>query len=215
MRTQPSVNVKQEVGNADCSFYRERGKRAMDFSLAFACLILLGAPMLLIGWIILLVDGSPALFKQQRVGQGGRLFTIVKFRTMCNRTQAGSSITVASDARVSRLGKLLRRLKLDEFPQLINVLKGDMSFVGPRPDVPEYVDQLQGKSRVILLLRPGITGPATLAFRNEEQLLAKAVDPKKYNDEVVFPEKVRLNIEYFKAITLKNDLELILKTVFS
>jgi lipopolysaccharide/colanic/teichoic acid biosynthesis glycosyltransferase len=107
----------------------------------------------------------------------------------------------------------LRRLKLDELPQLFNVLKGEMSFVGPRPDVPGYADRQQGEAAQILQLRPGITGPATLAFRNEEELLAQAKDPQRFNDEVIFPEKVRLNLEYLKNMSLLGDIGCILKTI--
>jgi lipopolysaccharide/colanic/teichoic acid biosynthesis glycosyltransferase len=197
------------------SFYLNYGKRLVDIMLALVGLLLFGVPMLFVALVILLVDGSPMFFGQRRVGLGGKLFTLHKYRTMRNRKDAGSSITVAGDPRVSVLGRTLRQFKIDELPQLFNVLRGDMSFVGPRPDVAGYADQLQGEARVILLLRPGITGPATLAFRNEEELLARVADPKAYNDEVIFPEKVRLNMEYAKAVTLRNDVGLVLRTIFS
>jgi len=166
-----------------------------------------------IGLLVWLVDGSPVLFRQKRVGQNGELFTIYKFRTMTNRPTAGTSITVAGDARVTAFGKWLRRFKLDELPQLLNVLKGDMSFVGPRPDVPGYLDRLQGEEARLRELRPGITGPASLAFRNEEDLLAEAPDPVAFNDRVLFPEKVRLNLEYMKRISFSSDVGYILKTM--
>jgi lipopolysaccharide/colanic/teichoic acid biosynthesis glycosyltransferase len=126
---------------------------------------------------------------------------------------AGSTITVAGDTRVTALGKWLRRFKLDELPQLFNVLKGEMSFVGPRPDVPGYMDRLKGEAVCLLELRPGITGPASLAFRNEDALLAQAADPVEFNDRVIFPEKVRLNLEYMKSISLVSDVGYILKTL--
>jgi lipopolysaccharide/colanic/teichoic acid biosynthesis glycosyltransferase len=166
-----------------------------------------------VGLLIRWSDGSPVLFRQQRVGRQGTLFTIYKFRTMTNRPVAGSSITVAGDARVTAIGAWLRRFKLDELPQLWNVLKGDMSFVGPRPDVPGYLDKLQGNEARVRELRPGITGPASLAFRNEEALLAQAADPVAFNDRVLFPEKVRLNLEYLDAISLVSDIGYILKTL--
>jgi lipopolysaccharide/colanic/teichoic acid biosynthesis glycosyltransferase len=202
-------------GESCCGFYQRRGKHLLDLALASLGLLVLGVPMLFVGLVIVLVDGSPVLFRQHRVGRGARPFVIYKYRTMRNEPQAGTTVTVAGDSRVTWLGKILRRLKIDELPQLINVLKGEMSFVGPRPDVPGYADRLQGEARSILLLRPGITGPATLAFRNEEEVLAKVSDPKTYNDETVFPEKVRLNMEYARAVTLRKDVELILKTIFS
>ena len=194
-------------------FYLACGKRCFDFALSVAGLFLFGIPMAGVGLLIWLVDGWPVLFRQKRVGQNGELFTIYKFRTMTNRPAAGTSITVAGDARVTTFGKWLRRFKLDELPQLLNVLKGDMSFVGPRPDVPGYLDRLQGEEARLRELRPGITGPASLAFRNEEDLLAKAPDPVAFNDRVLFPEKVRLNLEYMKRISFSLDFGYILKTV--
>ena len=144
---------------------------------------------------------------------GGRLFRIVKFRTMVV-SNAKNPITVAGDSRITKTGAFLRRYKIDELPQLWNVLVGEMSFVGPRPDVPEYMNRLKGEERAILDLRPGITGPATLAFRDEEKLLASVDDFQKYNDEVIFPEKIRLNLEYIKDASILYDFEMILKTVF-
>jgi len=122
-------------------------------------------------------------------------------------------VTVAGDRRVTSFGGWLRRFKLDELPQLFNVLKGEMSFVGPRPDVPGYMDKLQGEAAALLQLRPGITGPATLAFRNEEALLAKTADPQAYNDQVIFPEKVRLNLQYLNSMSLARDLGCIIQTL--
>ena len=194
-------------------FYRAYGKRGFDLALSVIGLVLFGVPMAALSLLIRLVDGSPVLFRQQRVGRGGKLFTIYKFRTMTNRPVAGSSITVAGDARVTAIGKWLRRFKLDELPQLLNVLKGDMSLVGPRPDVPGYVDQLEGEEARVKEVRPGITGPASLAFRNEEALLAQAADPIALNDRVLFPAKVRLNLEYLDAISFVSDIGYILKTV--
>jgi lipopolysaccharide/colanic/teichoic acid biosynthesis glycosyltransferase len=194
-------------------FYRAHGKRWVDLALSAAGLLLAGIPMAAVGLLIRWSDGSPVLFRQQRVGRQGTLFTIYKFRTMTNRPVAGGSITVAGDARVTALGAWLRRFKLDELPQLWNVLKGDMSFVGPRPDVPGYADKLQGNDARVRELRPGITGPASLAFRNEEVLLAQAADPVAFNDRVLFPEKVRLNLAYLDSISLASDIGYIFKTL--
>jgi lipopolysaccharide/colanic/teichoic acid biosynthesis glycosyltransferase len=193
--------------------YATHGKRWFDVVLSAIGLFLFGIPMLGVGWLIWLVDGSPVLFRQKRVGQNGELFAIYKFRTMTNRPATGTSVTVAGDARVTSFGKWLRRFKLDELPQLLNVLKGDMSFVGPRPDVPGYLDRLRGEEARLRELRPGITGPASLAFRNEEDLLAEAPDPVAFNDRVLFPEKVRLNLEYMKRISFSSDVGYILKTM--
>ena len=156
-------------------------------------------------------DGG-VLFRQRRVGQYGRLFTLVKFRTM-KSGHNGSCVSVAGDSRITPLGAFLRRYKLDELPELWNVLKGDMSFVGPRPDVEGYADRLQGDDRRILELKPGITGPATLKYRNEEELLALQPDPERYNDEVLYPDKVRINREYLSTRTFWGDIGIILKTL--
>ena len=156
-------------------------------------------------------DG-PVLFRQQRVGQYGRLFTLVKFRTM-TAGHHGSAVSVAGEARITPLGATLRKYKLDELPELWNVLKGDMSFVGPRPDVPGYADRLQGDDRRILTLKPGITGPATWKYRHEEELLAAQADPQRYNDEIIWPDKVRLNRAYAEHHTLAGDIKLILQTL--
>jgi lipopolysaccharide/colanic/teichoic acid biosynthesis glycosyltransferase len=132
---------------------------------------------------------------------------------MTNRRQSTSTITVAGDVRITPVGRCLRRFKLDELPQLYNVLVGQMSLVGPRPDVPGYADRLQGEAARLLELRPGITGPATVAFRDEEQLLAAARDPVAYNDQVLYPAKVQLNLDYLKKISLREDLRWILRTL--
>lgn len=156
-------------------------------------------------------DG-PALFRQERIGRFGKPFRLVKFRSMAGN-QTGETVTVAGDPRITPLGAKLRRFKLDELPELWNVLIGDMSFVGPRPDVPGYADALTGDDREILLLRPGITGPATLKYRNEEELLASVEDPKRYNDEVIFPDKVRINRYYLHHPSFLMDIRMILATL--
>lgn len=158
------------------------------------------------------MPGERVLFRQQRVGKDGKLFTLVKFRTMSDG-HGGSSVSVAGEDRITPLGARLRRYKLDELPELWNVLTGDMSFVGPRPDVPGYADALTGDDREILQLRPGITGPATLKYRNEEQLLASVADPQRYNDEVIFPDKVRLNRYYLHHRSIATDLLMIIATL--
>lgn len=176
---------------------------------------------LLLIWPLLLVlvlmirrsmPGAPAIFKQQRVGKDGRLFTMYKFRTMVPH-HSGSSVSVAGEDRITPLGKTLRRYKLDELPELWNILIGDMSFVGPRPDVPGYADCLEGEDREILNLRPGITGPASLKYRDEEELLAKVEDPIAYNNEVIYPDKVRLNRYYYHHYSFVMDLRMIFATI--
>jgi lipopolysaccharide/colanic/teichoic acid biosynthesis glycosyltransferase len=176
---------------------------------------------LLLIWPLLLVlvlmirrsmPGAPAIFKQQRVGKDGRLFTMYKFRTMVPH-HSGSSVSVAGEDRITPLGNTLRRYKLDELPELWNILIGNMSFVGPRPDVPGYADCLEGEDREILNLRPGITGPASLKYRDEEELLAKVEDPIAYNNEVIYPDKVRLNRYYYHHYSFVMDLRMIFATV--
>lgn len=176
-------------------------------------LILLLPALLIVGILIRIkMPGGPALFKQKRIGQYGRLFTMYKFRSM-TVFHSGSSISVRGESRITPLGAKLRKYKLDELPELWNVLIGDMSFVGPRPDVPGYADKLEGDNRRMLLLKPGITGPASLKYRNEEELLAEQEDPQRYNDEVLFPDKVRINIEYLDNWSFWNDIKIIIYTI--
>ncbi len=171
-------------------------------------------PVLLIVAVLIRVKmpGGPVIFKQKRVGRKGKLFTMYKFRSM-TVGHGGSSVSVAGESRITPLGAKLRHYKLDELPELWNVLTGDMSFVGPRPDVPGYADQLRGDEREVLKLRPGITGPASLKYRDEEDLLALQPDPQKYNDEVIFPDKVRINLYYLHHYSFVKDIEMIFCTV--
>lgn len=158
------------------------------------------------------MPGGPVFFTQERVGRNGKLFTMYKFRSM-TVSHSGSSISVAGESRITPFGAKLRKYKIDELPELWNVLIGDMSFVGPRPDVPGYADMLKGEDRDILKLRPGITGPASLKYRNEEELLSHVDDPIKYNNEVIFPDKVRINLYYLHNYSFWTDIKLILCTV--
>lgn len=176
--------------------------------------------LLLIWWLLIVVailikvkmPGGPALFRQTRIGRHGKPFTIYKFRTM-TVGHGGSSVSVAGESRITPLGAVLRRYKIDELPELWNVLIGDMSFVGPRPDVPGYADCLQGDDREMLELRPGITGPASLKYRNEEELLAAVDNPQEYNDTVIYPDKVRINRYYLHNYSFVKDIEMIVCTV--
>lgn len=172
------------------------------------------SPVLLVTWILIHVkmpDG-PAIFKQKRVGRNGRTFTMYKFRSM-SAHHGGSSVSVAGESRITPLGAKLRKYKIDELPELWNVLIGDMSFVGPRPDVPGYADNLEGENRNILRLRPGITGPASLKYRDEEELLAKQENPQEYNDKVIYPDKVRINLYYLSHYSFIMDIKMIVATV--
>ena len=153
------------------------------------------------------------LFRQKRVGKNGKLFTMYKFRTMLSDPVKGVSVSAAEKSRITPLGSKLRKYKLDELPELWNVLTGDMSFVGPRPDVPGYADVLTGDSRSILKLRPGITGPASLKYRNEEDLLEKIDNKIEYNNNVIYPDKIRINLYYYKNYSFIKDLQMILCTI--
>ncbi len=188
-------------------------KFLFDRVTALLGLILLSPVLLVVAIAIRIkMPDGPVLFRQQRVGQYGKLFTNYKFRSMVNN-HSGSTVSVAGESRITPLGAFLRRYKLDELPELWNVLTADMSFVGPRPDVPGYADQLKGEDRQVLLLRPGITGPATMKYRNEEELLAQQEDPQRYNDEVIYPDKTRLNLYYLKHYDFWTDIKMITCTV--
>ena len=187
-------------------------KRLFDLSVSLAGIIFLLPVFLIIALLVKIESAGPLFFIQQRVGRHGELFRLVKFRTMYSGHE-GNNITVKGESRITPLGTFLRKYKLDELPELWNVLKGDMSFVGPRPDVPGYADRLTGEERKILELRPGITGPASMKYSNEEELLALQPDPIKYNNEVIWPDKVRINLEYLKNRNFFLDLKIIIYTV--
>lgn len=187
-------------------------KRTFDVVLALLGLCLFGWLILLAALLATIDTRQNGFFTQQRVGKEGRLFRTIKIRSMRKMPSVTTTVTSACDPRITRLGRFFRRTKIDELPQLINVLLGQMSFVGPRPDVPGFADQLTGSDRLILAIRPGITGPATLAFRHEEVLLAAQSDPERYNREVIYPEKVRLNRAYIEDYSLRKDLAYIFQT---
>ncbi|WP_278671610.1 sugar transferase [Leyella stercorea] len=188
-------------------------KYLFDRIMAFVGLVVL-SPILFVVWILIRIkmpDG-PAVFTQKRVGKGGILFTMYKFRSM-SAHHSGSTVSVAGESRITPLGAKLRRYKLDELPELWNVFIGDMSFVGPRPDVPGYADKLEGDDRRVLQLRPGITGPASLKYRDEEVLLAAQANPQEFNDKVIYPDKVRINLYYLDHYSFVADIKMIIATV--
>jgi lipopolysaccharide/colanic/teichoic acid biosynthesis glycosyltransferase len=187
-------------------------KKIFDFLASFFGLIVLLPLFLLVSVLILLSSKGPVFFKQTRVGQHGKPFKIIKFRTM-RVNYDKNTVSVKNDSRITGIGGFLRKFKLDELPELINVLKGEMSLVGPRPDVPGYADKLQGEDRIMLKLKPGITGPASLKYIDEEEILAKQADPVKYNNEVLFPDKVIMNIKYYHQWSFCLDLKIILYTL--
>ena len=202
-------------------------KYLFDRVVAFLGLAVLW-PVLVIVAILVKVKmpGGPAFFVQKRVGKGGKLFNCHKFRTMTVKHN-GSTVSVAGDSRITPLGAKLRHWKLDELPGLWDVLIGNMSFVGPRPDVPGYADKLTGDDRDVLKLRPGITGPATLKYRLEDEMISEYVAQKQkngdarpmqeiaveYNDTVIYPDKVRLNCYYYRHYSFIKDIQMILCTV--
>lgn len=181
------------------------------FDVFFACI-----GLLIVGWFILLmamiskisIKGN-GFFKQKRVGQYGKLFTIYKIETI-HPDEAKKEIP-----QITKLGTFIRKYKIDEFPQLWNVLEGTMSFVGPRPDIAGFADELEGEANIILSVKPGITGPATLRFRNEEELLATQENPEAYNKEVIWPQKIALNIQYVQTYRFTKDIQYLYKTLFS
>jgi len=189
-------------------------KRILDITLSFLGLIL---SFVFLGILLLLssIDTkSFGLIAQKRIGRSARPFKLLKFKTMRDTDEPQNYITTINDPRITKFGRILRKTKLDELPQLWNVLVGDMSFVGPRPDVPGYADQLQGEDRMILSVRPGITGPASLAFKDEEETLAQQKNPKQYNDDVIWPRKIEINKTYIKNYSFLNDVKIIVKTIF-
>ncbi|RRQ20160.1 sugar transferase [Guyparkeria sp. SCN-R1] len=188
-------------------------KRGFDLS-ASAIGLFLTWWLILLAWAAATIDTRRnGFFVQERVGRHGRPFRVVKIRTMREVPGLDTTVTQSGDARITRLGAFFRRFKIDELPQLWNVLVGDMSFVGPRPDVPGFADRLEGEDRVVLSIRPGITGPATLKYRDEEALLSEVEDPERHNREVIWPDKVRINREYVHNWQLQDDLKYIWHTV--
>lgn len=188
-------------------------KRLFDLFFSFIGILIFFVPILLLIALSTISTGKFGLYTQLRVGKHAKTFTMFKIRTMKGNDD-GLFITLKNDKRITPIGKFLRKFKLDELPQLFNVLMGNMSLVGPRPDVVGYADKLVGDDRIILNVKPGITGPATLKFKNEEELLAKQIDPLQYNDEVIWKEKIKINKKYIKNWTLKGDLKFILRTFF-
>ena len=189
-------------------------KRLFDFCVAAAGLLVLSPLLLLAAFLIKLDSPGPILFKQERVGRGFRPFLIYKFRTMVvDAAQRGSSITVGADPRITHVGRFLRRTKIDELPQLINVLKGDMSLVGPRPEVPRYVEMFHKDYEEILRLRPGITDLASLKYQDEARLLHDSPSPEEDYVRRILPDKIKLAREYAQRSSFSFDLKLILRTL--
>ncbi|MFY1045480.1 sugar transferase [Chryseobacterium sp. GP-SGM7] len=176
-------------------------KAMMDYGICFLAIIFL-APVFFILFFTASIDtGFPGIFTQERIGRFGRVFIIYKFRTYHSKNNTKSEV-----------GKWMRKTKLDELPQLFNIIKGDMSLVGPRPDIPGYYDVLKGNDTAVLDLKPGLTSEAGIKFRNEEEILNQQNNPLEYNDKILFPEKVKMNLDYYNNLSFKNDLKILLKT---
>lgn len=188
-------------------------KRAFDLVVATIGLLLTGWIIIISAIIARFDTGLSGFFMQNRVGMGGKVFKVIKLRSMKMVEGVTTTVSTDHDPRITKMGRIWRKTKIDELPQLINVFLGQMSFVGPRPDVPGFADALTGDDRVILSIRPGITGPATLFYRNEEEILAGQDDPEAYNREVIWPKKVHLNKQYIEEYNFWKDIGYIIKTV--
>lgn len=200
-------------GSEPQTFYLKTGKRAFDFVSAGIGLLLLSPLFLVLAVLVKLTSRGPVLYRQARVGRSGKMFRIAKFRSMhVDADKRGLAITSSGDPRVTRVGRVLRQFKLDELPQLWNVLKGEMSMVGPRPEVPGYVECYSASQRAVLSVRPGITDPASILYRDEEKVLAGHTDRDLYYREIVLPEKLKLNLKYLTDISFFRDLSLLQRT---
>ena len=190
-------------------------KRIFDIFFSFFGLIILSPFFLLIAIIIKIDSKGPIFFLQNRIGLNGKEFKIIKFRSMHVNQSDNLSITIENDKRITLIGKKLRKFKIDELPELINILLGEMSFVGPRPDVAGYADLLKGENRNILKLRPGLTSEASIKYHNEESILRNQYDPVAYNNKVIYPDKVKMNLHYYKNNNIWIDIKIIFSTLFT
>ena len=220
-KTQPA---KEANGNSERAENLERPKQGLSlfnhFSKRGFDFLVSSIGLILTGWIIILAyiaasfdTRKGGFFTQTCIGKHGKPFTVIKIRTMRYIPSIDTTVTTTNDPRITLLVRFFRKAKIDELPQLINVFLGHMSFVGPRPDVPGFADNLSGADRIILSVRPGITCPATLKYKNEEEILARQTDPEKYNREVIFPDKVRLNREYVENYSFGKDIKYIFQTI--
>lgn len=205
--------LKNASHETHMTLFQKITKRTFDGIIAFLGIVFLWPLGLLIAFLIKISSPGPAVYSQKRIGQYGKQFTCYKYRTMVPGADRFGSVTTGIDKRITPVGKILRKYKLDELPQLWNVLIGKMSFVGPRPDVPGYADHLQGEDRIVLEMRPGVTGPASLCFRNEEELLSRVDDPVQYNDVEIWPAKVKINKNYYKSWSFWRDVGYIIVTI--
>jgi lipopolysaccharide/colanic/teichoic acid biosynthesis glycosyltransferase len=198
----------------DHYFYMSKGKRAFDVAAASLGLLLLLPLLALVAIAVRLTSRGPVVFRQKRTGWRGQVFQIFKFRTMTDSPERLSAgVTLCSDPRITRIGAILRRYKMDELPQLWNVLKGEMSLVGPRPELPRYVSGYSESQMQVLVVKPGITDPASLAYCNEDKILAIQPDPERYYVDEILPDKLHKSLGYLDRISFTQDAKLILKTI--
>ena len=190
-------------------------KRTFDIIVSFVGLLFTWPIIIISAILVRICYKEKGFFIQSRIGKNGKEFKIIKIKTMTSKSDLNTTVTTRNDPRITKLGRILRKTKIDELPQLINVFIGDMSFVGPRPDVKELIYTIPEEIRkVFLSIRPGITGPATIKYRKEEEILSLVEDSEKYNNEVIFPDKVDINLQYIKNYNFFKDIEYILKTIF-
>lgn len=189
-------------------------KRVFDLILSSFGLVLFGWLIIITAIIARLDTGLSGFFVQNRVGQHSKVFKVIKLRSMKNIKGLTTTVSTAQDPRITKIGKFWRKSKLDELPQLINVFLGQMSFVGPRPDVQGFADKLKGIDKIILSIKPGITGPASIYFRNEEDILANQSNPEEYNMNVIWPKKIEINKKYIEDYSITKDIIYIFRTIF-
>lgn len=189
-------------------------KRMFDILISLVLTIIVSPLLLIISLIIWFDSGGPIFFRQERMGKESKTFRIFKFRTMKNNTATPDGITLAKDNRITKIGGFLRKYRLDELPQLFNIIKGEMSFVGPRPDLPKYYMDDDYGYKCVLLVKPGVTGEATLEFKDEDVILALSENPEKKYKEEIFPKKIKMNIEYIKKISVMSDIRIMAKTFY-
>ena len=190
-------------------------KRLFDIIFSFVGIVFLFPVFIIVSILIKIDSYGPIFFLQERVGLNGKFFKIIKFRSMKTNHNNSLTVTLENDKRITRIGKKIRKYKIDEIPELINVFIGDMSLVGPRPDVPGYADLLEGESRNILKLRPGITSRASIKYADEEMILLNEDDPIAYNNNIIFPDKVKLNLNYYNNNNIWIDIKIIFATLFA
>jgi lipopolysaccharide/colanic/teichoic acid biosynthesis glycosyltransferase len=211
-----AIEVKEVRSSPAQSWYRRTGKRAIDVTVSAMTLIVMSPLLLIVCLLVKLTSRGPVFYRQKRIGLGGKPFNIVKFRSMVvGADRRGLGLTATGDPRITKCGKILRQLKIDELPQLWNVFKGDMSLVGPRPELPVYVAEYDSRQKAVLTVRPGITDTASIAFRWEEDLLAQQANPEQFYKVEILPRKLALNLDYVAHMSLKNDFALIVRTAHS